>query len=79
MTTEAALTKLCYILSKDLTVDKKRELMQESLRGELTVITNTAGDQKSLKDTSLIPSIARHLRLASSKVFTLTRHFMYKT
>ena len=68
MTTEAALTKLCYLLKKDLTVHTKRKLMQENLRGELTVVSDTMMDQASFKGTHIIPSIARQLQLASSKV-----------
>lgn len=37
MTPEAALTKLSYVLSKDWDIEKKRQMMQESLRGEITV------------------------------------------
>lgn len=36
MTTEAALTKLHYLLSKNLTPDEVRNLMGKNLRGELT-------------------------------------------
>ncbi len=36
MTTEAAITKLTYLLSKDLPADEIRRLMQTNLRGELT-------------------------------------------
>lgn len=36
MTTEAAITKLTYLLSKGLPADEIRRLMQTSLRGELT-------------------------------------------
>ena len=36
MTTEAAITKLTYLLSKDLQKDEIRKLMQSDLRGELT-------------------------------------------
>ena len=70
MTTEAALTKLCYLLKKDLTVDDRRKLMQENLRGELTIFSGTSHDQPHLSNISVIPYIARHLRLASSKVCT---------
>jgi L-asparaginase len=37
MTTEAAITKLTYLLSKDLPKPEIRKLMQTDLRGELTV------------------------------------------
>lgn len=36
MTVEAALTKLAYLLSKDLTIDEVKSQMQQDLRGELT-------------------------------------------
>jgi L-asparaginase len=36
MTAEAALTKLHFLLSQDLPAPRIRELMQQSLRGELT-------------------------------------------
>ncbi len=36
MTLEAALTKLHYLLSKDLTAEQIRQQMQQNLRGELT-------------------------------------------
>ncbi|MFM2483575.1 asparaginase [Celerinatantimonas yamalensis] len=37
MTTEAALTKLHYLLSQDLSVDVIRQKMQANIRGELTI------------------------------------------
>jgi L-asparaginase len=36
MTPEAALAKLHYLLSQDLTMEAVRSLMQQDLRGELT-------------------------------------------
>ncbi|XP_046848457.1 L-asparaginase-like isoform X2 [Xenia sp. Carnegie-2017] len=41
ITTEAALTKLSYVLSKDLPLDKKKELMETSIRGELSVASTS--------------------------------------
>jgi hypothetical protein len=36
MTAEAALTKLCYLLSRRMTRDQIKVAMQRDLRGELT-------------------------------------------
>jgi L-asparaginase len=36
MTIEAALTKLHYLLSQDLSLSKMQKLLQKNLRGELT-------------------------------------------
>ncbi|XP_071447602.1 L-asparaginase [Hetaerina americana] len=37
MTPEASLTKLSYVLAKDWSIEKKKEMLQGNLRGELTV------------------------------------------
>lgn len=41
MTTEATVTKLSYLLSKDLTVREVRECMVQDLRGELSTENTT--------------------------------------
>lgn len=38
MTVEAALTKLHYLLSQPLTPEEIRNLMQQDLRGEVSVV-----------------------------------------
>ena len=50
MTPEAALTKLGYVLAKDdLSIDEKRDLMRQNLRGELSV-ENVARGEISLRN-----------------------------
>ncbi|XP_070578623.1 L-asparaginase-like isoform X2 [Ptychodera flava] len=67
MTTEAALTKLNYVLSKDeLTLQEKRDMMATNLRGEMKV---AQGDQSklALSDSEFIRAVANTLRIASSE------------
>ena len=37
MTTEAAITKLMYVLGKNLPPEQSKELMKSALRGEFTL------------------------------------------
>ncbi|XP_003747533.2 L-asparaginase-like [Galendromus occidentalis] len=63
MTPEAALAKLSYILSKkEWSLATKKEMMQTSLRGELTVVKETA-----LKDLDLITAIAKTMNISSTE------------
>ncbi|XP_056096536.1 60 kDa lysophospholipase-like [Rhinichthys klamathensis goyatoka] len=60
MTPEAALSKLSYVLTKqDLTPDKKKEMMQRSLRGELT----DDSKKPKLSDSRFIQVIAKSLSI----------------
>lgn len=48
MTAEAALCKLCYVLSKpEWDVDKRKEMLCASLRGELTEKEEAQGDVRT--------------------------------
>lgn len=63
MTPEAALTKLSYVLSKyDWDINKKREMMETNLRGELTT-------EKPMtpQNWNLIEAIGRSLKISSSE------------
>uniref|UniRef100_A0A8D0B8B2 asparaginase n=1 Tax=Salvator merianae TaxID=96440 RepID=A0A8D0B8B2_SALMN len=59
MTPEAALAKLSYVLSKPGTLDEKRKMLNENLRGEITVVP--VGTQITLKDSKFIQEIAKYL------------------
>jgi lysophospholipase len=60
MTSEAALTKLMYLLSnEDLTANEVRRLMSVDLRGELTVKRKRT--RFSLRDSGFLHSVARAL------------------
>ena len=44
ITTEAAVTKLMYVLGMDLSINKKAALMQKNLKGEVTAINADSGN-----------------------------------
>ena len=69
MTTEAALTKLSYLLAQKLPKDKTRTLMTANLRGELTVLESSQ-QQFSLRDSAFLQTIAKALCVSSSEVCT---------
>ncbi|XP_054728793.1 L-asparaginase [Anastrepha obliqua] len=61
MTPEAALTKLCYVLGKtEMSLEQKKELMQTSLRGELTT---TVGAK--MEEFDLVDAVARSMHLST--------------
>ena len=67
MTAEAALTKLSYLLGKGLPTQRIKELMVKNLCGEMTVLDI---EQKQLRDSDLLTSIAEAMNLSSSSVRT---------
>ncbi|GMR59804.1 hypothetical protein PMAYCL1PPCAC_29999, partial [Pristionchus mayeri] len=63
MTSEAAMAKLCYVLGRnDCDHEKKKRLLQTSLRGEMTVTRK--GEAKQI---DIIPQIAKALRVGTTK------------
>lgn len=65
MTAEAALTKLSYLLGKGLPVERIKELMMKNLCGEMTLMDL---EQKQLRDSDLLTSIAQAMNLSSTNV-----------
>ncbi|KAK3093431.1 hypothetical protein FSP39_015649 [Pinctada imbricata] len=75
MTTEAALTKLSYILGKEeWDIDKKRKMMTRNLRGEMTVVRN---ETISIMDFELIDSVAKCLSISSTEEVNKLRDALY--
>ncbi|XP_010779681.1 60 kDa lysophospholipase, partial [Notothenia coriiceps] len=63
MTPEAALSKLSYVLAKkDITLDAKKEMMAQNLRGEMS--SNLAGAKLCLSDSRFIQVIAKSLSIS---------------
>ncbi|VDM10757.1 unnamed protein product [Wuchereria bancrofti] len=70
MTTEAALTKLSYVLSKDCwELSKKKAMMVKNIRGELTVT-----QPKPLRDLEIVSQMTRFLHLNTSHEMEFLRH-----
>ena len=65
MTAEAALTKLSYLLGKELPVEQIKELMMKNLCGEMTMLDL---EEKQLRDSDLLTSIAQAMNLSSTSV-----------
>jgi lysophospholipase len=73
MTTEAALTKLAYVLARDeWDLEMKRRMLQLNLRGELTVARSG-----KLSELDIIPRLAAYLRITSSDETRLLRNAIY--
>ncbi|KAK2583653.1 hypothetical protein KPH14_009588 [Odynerus spinipes] len=65
MTPEAALTKLAYVLSKnEWDIEKKRQMMQTNLRGELT-----SRQPPLIYESDLVNAVATSLKLSSKAEF----------
>lgn len=73
MTTEAAVTKLSYVIGKESwDFAKKKEMMEQNLRGELTV-----SNKATLQDLQIIPELARFLKISSSHEVELLRSALF--
>ena len=69
MTPEAALTKLSYLLSKkEYTLAKRRQLMEENMRGEMTVFEERVESQVFVHDSNFLLSMAKMLHVTSNEV-----------
>uniref|UniRef100_A0A158P9Q2 asparaginase n=1 Tax=Angiostrongylus cantonensis TaxID=6313 RepID=A0A158P9Q2_ANGCA len=70
MTSEAAMTKLCYVLGKDeWDLDTKKMMLRSNLRGEMTVTNESI----LTRELDIIPHIAKCLRLSSGDEVQLIR------
>ena len=74
MTAEAALTKLSYLLGKGLPTQQVKEQMVKNLCGEMTVLDL---EEKQLRDSDLLTSIASAMNLSSSSVRRSNQQYMY--
>ncbi|XP_053144626.1 60 kDa lysophospholipase isoform X2 [Hemicordylus capensis] len=72
MTPEAALAKLSYVLGKsELTLDEKKKMLSENLRGEMTSMP--VGAKITLKDSRFIQEIARYLHVSCKEELAAVR------
>ncbi|KAF7251834.1 60 kDa lysophospholipase [Varanus komodoensis] len=72
MTPEAALAKLSYVLSKPgLTMNEKRKMLSENLRGEMTVVPIKT--QTTLQNSKFIQEIAKYLCISSKEELSAVR------
>uniref|UniRef100_A0A5S6R1S0 asparaginase n=1 Tax=Trichuris muris TaxID=70415 RepID=A0A5S6R1S0_TRIMR len=74
LTVEAALTKLAFLLGRiDLSLNEKKTLMSQNLRGELTVTV----DGHIGRDHELVSKMASCLNVATSQELRSLREIMY--
>lgn len=73
MTPEAALAKLSYVLSKkEWSLQTKRQMMQNNLRGELTVTKDV-----KFEDLDIINAVVKTLNISSSEEKEALRNALY--
>ncbi|KAL7077133.1 hypothetical protein ACQ4LE_004059 [Meloidogyne hapla] len=73
MTTEAALTKLAYVLAKqEWNLETKAMMLRRNLAGELTVARS-----EQPNELDMIPRLAKHLRITSSTETQLLRKVLF--
>ena len=74
MTPEAALTKLSYVIGKDISLAEKKELMERNLRGEHKA---TIKRRLSLSNLTLIDKVAEAMSVSSSEEVASIRDVLY--
>ena len=86
LTPEAALTKLCYVLSKDeWDLNTRRKMIQTNLAGEMTVldIQKRYSSSKSIlehqdgEDQDLIMAIAQQLKVKTSEEMDAIKEVLF--
>ncbi|XP_063058442.1 60 kDa lysophospholipase-like [Engraulis encrasicolus] len=75
MTPEAALSKLSYVLAKDISLQDKKELLKSNLRGELTANIQGA----CLSDSRFIQLIAQFLSISCKEELEAIRNALTPT
>lgn len=78
MTPEAALSKLSYVLAKtDLSLDDKKKMMGQNLRGEMS--SDVAGTKLCLSDSRFIQVIAKSLSISCKEELEAIRDALTPT
>ncbi|KAK7153418.1 hypothetical protein R3I93_011354 [Phoxinus phoxinus] len=75
MTPEAALSKLSYVLTKDICPDEKKAMMKCSLRGELT----DDSQKPTLRDSRFVQAIAKSLSIKTDEELGAVRDALTPT
>ncbi|XP_064403928.1 L-asparaginase 1-like [Halichondria panicea] len=76
MTTEAALTKLSYLLGQKLPREEIKKCLIRNMSGELTVLDSTQ-HQFSLRDSVFLETVAKALSVSSSQEVKLLRRTLF--
>ncbi|XP_064624902.1 L-asparaginase-like isoform X2 [Lineus longissimus] len=74
MTPEAALTKLSYVLGKDVSLEAKKKMMKQNLRGEMAVAMTR---NTSISDFTLIDKVAEAMSMSSAEEVQMLRNALY--